>query len=118
MFRKPCSLFLILFLLVAGCAKDPSPSDGTDQSGNADFQEQQTKQQPEPATDKLTHVVTVETVYYKGGPMQGRAPEGNFSAGTKVELMPEEKIGSYVLVKSESGIEAYVSADALNPIEK
>ena len=76
------------------------------------------KQQAKPAAEKFTHFVAVQIVYYKGGPMQGRAPEGKFTAGTKVELIPGEKIGSYVLVKSESGVEAYVLSGALKQIEK
>ena len=36
-------------------------------------------------------------------------------AGTKVSVVEES--GSYVLVKSEGGVEAYVAADAVKPQE-
>jgi serpin B len=53
-----------------------------------------------------SHVIVAETEYYKTGPQQGRPPDGSFPAGTKVRM-------SYVLVKSEDGIEAYVVAGAV-----
>lgn len=57
------------------------------------------------------HVISGETEYYTGGPQQGRPADGRFSAGTKVRVL--EKTGSYVRVRSEDGVEAYVAADAV-----
>jgi hypothetical protein len=38
-----------------------------------------------------------KTPYFKGGPMQGRSPDGHFAAGTRVGLAPTHKpIGDYV----------------------
>ncbi len=42
-------------------------------------------------------VLKVETPYFKSGPMQGRAADGHFAAGTRVGLSPTHKrIGGYV----------------------
>ena len=62
-----------------------------------------------------THIITADTVYYMSGPQQARPPEGKFKTGTKVTLV--QKAGSYSVVRSESGIQAHVSTDALKPIE-
>ena len=62
-----------------------------------------------------SHVVAVESEYYTYGPQQGRPPDGKFPAGTKVSLLTEA--GSYVSVRSESGIEAYVAADVVKQQE-
>lgn len=63
----------------------------------------------------FSHLIATETEYYTTGPQQGRPPDGKFPAGTKVSIV--EEVGSYVLVKSEGGVEAYVAADAIKPQE-
>jgi uncharacterized protein YgiM (DUF1202 family) len=63
----------------------------------------------------FTHVVAVDTEYYLTGPQQPRPPEGTVSAGTKVTLL--EEASSYCRVRSEGGIEAYVSTDSHKPLE-
>ena len=68
------------------------------------------------AVPEFSHVITAETEYYVTGPQQGRPPEGSFPAGTKVNIV--EEAGSYLLVKSESGIEAYVSKDPVSQQEQ
>lgn len=65
---------------------------------------------------EFSHIITAETEYYETGPQQSRPPEGSFPAGTKVNVV--EEAGSYVLVKSEGGIEGYVAAEAVNQQEK
>jgi hypothetical protein len=90
-----------------GCQRDaaPPPSDGSDSRPAA------------PGTNEtsvptgFTHVIAVETDYYVDGPQQGRPPDGRFTAGTRMRVLQEA--GSYVLVRSPDGIEAYVSTDAL-----
>jgi uncharacterized protein YgiM (DUF1202 family) len=75
-------------------------------------------QQPQAAekqTDSFSHVITTEAEYYTTGPQQGRPPDGKFPAGTKVTIVREE--GSYTLVRSEAGVEAYVSSDAVKETE-
>ena len=63
----------------------------------------------------FTHLVAIDTVYYLSGPQQARPPEGTLSAGTKVTLLKEA--GSYCRIRSEGGIEAYVSTESLQPLE-
>lgn len=58
-----------------------------------------------------SHVVKVTSQYYMDGPQQGRPPDGEFATGTKVRLL--QSAGSYSLVLSEEGTEAYVSSDVL-----
>lgn len=63
-----------------------------------------------------THTITTDTKYYMSGPQQSRPPEGTFKAGTKVSLI--QTSGSYSLVKSEDGVQAYVSSSSIEKIEK
>jgi len=62
-----------------------------------------------------THRIVAKTVYYEGGPQQGRPPDGHFTVGTQVSLIRDA--GSYALVRSEGGVEAYVATDVLDPLE-
>ncbi len=68
---------------------------------------------PAPETD-FTHVVNTPSAYYVGGPQQARPPDGTFAPGTEVKIILQDA-GSYVLVESSTGIEAYVSTSALAP---
>lgn len=63
----------------------------------------------------FSHVIAAETEYYTTGPQQGRPPDGTFPAGTKVSIVEES--GSYVLVQSGDGVEAYIAADAVKQQE-
>jgi Bacterial SH3 domain len=63
----------------------------------------------------FTHLVATDTEYYLSGPQQARPPDGTLPAGTKVTLL--EEAGSYCRVRSEGGIEAYVSTESLQPLE-
>jgi serpin B len=69
----------------------------------------------ETSVSELSHVIATETEYYTTGPQQGRPPDGKLPAGTKVSIV--EDAGSYVLVRSDGGIEAYVAADAVKQQE-
>ncbi len=62
-----------------------------------------------------THVIASETEYYTTGPQQSRPPDGKFPAGTRVNIV--EEAGSYLLVRSEGGEEAYVAADVVKKQE-
>jgi hypothetical protein len=66
------------------------------------------------AAGRLTHVIERETEYYLAGPQQGRPPDGKFAAGTRVRVL--ESAGSYARVRTENGVEAYVSSEALQPL--
>jgi len=63
----------------------------------------------------FTHVVTVDTHYYLSGPQQGRPPEGQLKTGTKIVILNDS--GSYVLIKSEGGVEAYISKGSFKKIQ-
>jgi len=62
--------------------------------------------------EQPTHIITMDTKYYKDGPQQARPPDGTFKKGEKVTLIRSS--GSYALVKSENGIEAYVATASLS----
>ena len=64
---------------------------------------------------KPTHVVQRDAEYYLTGPQQARPPDGTLPAGSRVTLLRDA--GSYCLVRSAEGVEAYVATDALKPIE-
>jgi len=67
-----------------------------------------------PAKEDFTHEVIAASEYYTTGPQQGRPPDGTFAGGTKVVLISDA--GSYSLVRSERGIQAYVATDAIRKI--
>jgi hypothetical protein len=67
-----------------------------------------------PALSRSTHELTSDAVYYLGGPMQGRPPDGTFEAGTRVNVL--ETMGGYSRVRSESGVTAWVAIGALRPL--
>jgi len=90
-------------VLAAGCTETKQPK-------------VQSKDSPAASKAAPTHVVTTETVYYMSGPQQARPPEGKFKAGTKVTLL--QKAGSYSVVRSAGGVQAYVSTASLKAIEE
>ncbi len=118
-------LTLTLFMGCADNAGGPAPpEDVTDSQGATDSPSDvppadiETPGLPTPGGGEpfaATHQISVPTEYYTGGPQQGRPPDGTFESGTKVRLM--EAAGSYSLIESDSGIQAYVAADALVEIE-
>lgn len=118
----PTNLFLLplCVLVLIGCqdAETPKPGPAQDIHGELGTGTGQNDERAGSAAnkDKLTHVIATETVYYKTGPQQGRPPDGTFKAGTKVTVI--EKAGSYSLVRSGDGIEAYVASDALKKLEQ
>jgi hypothetical protein len=56
-------------------------------------------------------VLSTAAEYYLNGPQQASPPDGTFPAGTKVTLVRDA--GSYSLVRSAAGVEAYVSNEAI-----
>lgn len=53
------------------------------------------------------------TAYYTGGPQQGRPPDGQLWPGTPVKVLQDA--GSYSLIRTADGIEAYVATAAIGP---
>lgn len=100
-------LIALAAAVLIGCGSDgktrPAADGGRTHSDNG-------RKTDRPAAD-FTHVVTAEAACYTTGPQQGRPPDGRFPAGTKVEVLREA--GSYLLVRSRHGVEAYVSTAAL-----
>ena len=97
------AFLLVLALGMVACeseskSESPAPIDPNAHEGN-----------------EWTHTILLETEYYTGGPQQGRPPDGQISAGTRVKIM--EGAGSYALIKAETGETGYVSASALEGIE-
>lgn len=98
---RPILVMLVFGCLLAACA--------TKECGKCEQAESKA------AKSGMTHVVTYDTHYYMSGPQQARPPEGMFKTGTQVELVQDA--GSYSLVRSQDGITAYVSTDALKALE-
>jgi hypothetical protein len=76
----------------------------------------QTRVATEPNDNESGYTLTSETPYYKTSPQQGRAPDGKFAPGTKVNLL--KRGGPYSLVQSANGIRVYVSTDVLHPAQE
>jgi len=114
---RSCSVLLLLVVVCPEC--NPAEQDRRKAAENNLKQIElplKNYHETHKSSDSATsHVVTVETEYYTTGPQQGRPPDGKFSAGTKVSIV--EEAGSYVLVKSEDGVEAYIAADAVRQPE-
>ena len=76
---------------------------------------------PEEAEEKAAAAAQAEypveigsfTAYYTGGPQQGRPPDGQLEPGTPVKVLVNA--GSYSLIRTADGIEAYVSTAAIGP---
>jgi hypothetical protein len=95
-----------LALVMMGCTAKSSPDPGAERETHTGQAGQQSAGVP---AATFSHVLVNEAEYYTTGPQQGRPPDGKFPAGTKVSIV--RQAGSYTLVRSEGGIEAYVAAD-------
>lgn len=61
--------------------------------------------------EKFPYRLTRDVPYYRTGPQQARPPDGTLRAGTRVILIYDG--GSYSRVRTEGGVEGYVSTDAI-----
>jgi serpin B len=100
---------LSLVTLLIGCAEsDSTTPTGSDKKSG---QPTSTNGNGESPLKPHSHVIAADTAYYTTGPQQGRPPDGTFKAGTQVNVL--KNAGSYTLVRSVDGIEAYVAEDVL-----
>ena len=104
---------LLLFVLCLGCnraeeTRRKAVKNNLKQIGEALKNYHETHKSP---LSEFSHVISTETEYYTTGPQQGRPPVGKVSAGTNVNVI--EEAGSYTLVRSKNGVEAFVASDAL-----
>ena len=110
---RTCSVVLLMIVVCLGCnrreeARRKAVQDNLKQIGE---EMQNYHETHESSGSEFSHVIAAETEYYTTGPQQGRPPDGKYPAGTNVSIV--EDAGSYVLVRSERGVEAYVAADAV-----
>ncbi len=127
--------------LLPGCSETPTAGPGQSSGENSEDENQdpgpapegQSEPEPDAAPDKIplpipdqsskstapptspTHVITHQVEYYKAGPQQAIPPDGKLESGTKVSVVRND--GSYTEIKAENGIQGYVAADSLKPIE-
>jgi hypothetical protein len=60
-----------------------------------------------------THVIRNATSYYLQGPQQATPPDGTLTVGTEIRLVKRQ--GSYVIIETNTGLSAHVSAAAIAP---
>lgn len=108
---RAVSIYLLLAVVGIGCKA------GTDaQQSNVPTKSESLgddNRNDDTDASEFSHIVASEADYYTSGPQQGRPPDGRFPAGTEVTIV--EDAGSYLLVRSGEGVEAYVAADAVEP---
>jgi len=110
------SIFFLLSVLCLGCnraeeSRQKAAKDNLKQIDEALKNFHETHKSP---VLEFAYIICADTEYYTTGPQQGRPPDGKFSAGTKVKVI--EKAGSYTLLRSENGVEAFVVSDDLTQI--
>lgn len=94
-------LLLPVWATVTGCRRDRA----------VDFDPSEPAPATAPALQRSTHELTKDEVYYLGGPMQGRPPEGTLEAGTRVVVL--ERMGGYSRVRTEGGVTAWIAHGGL-----
>ena len=110
---RSCSVVFLTLLLCVGCnrAENARRKAAASNLEQLELALQSYHRAFKPPITEFSHVIAVETEYYTTGPQQSRPPDGMFPPGTKVNIV--EKAGSYVLVQSEGGVNAYVATDAI-----
>lgn len=108
--RSVLSYFgVALATVLVGCwghSLPESDTTGAEREASTGKPRLQSATEPSPT---FSHVLAVEAVYYTTGPQQGRPPDGKLPSGTRVHIV--RQAGSYTLVRTDGGIEAYVAAD-------
>jgi len=123
---------LAIFVL-AGCSETPTaPPAGNEESAKKELGpppagqtepdvEYDSIELPNPAAgeksvrDLGTKTLNETVDYYVGGPQQASPPDGQFPAGTEVQIV--ERAGSYTLVETADGVRAYVPSSAVGILE-
>ena len=95
---KLISMFAVLSLV--GCSPSGIPDEAEEQAILA-------------AEAEYPVQIGTATPYYTGGPQQGRPPEGQLWPGTPVRVLQDA--GSYSLIRTADGIEAYIATAAIGP---
>jgi hypothetical protein len=98
------ALLLLISFVLTGCDPSGMPNEAEEQASSA--------KAPAAAAAEYPYEITTIAAYYTGGPQQGRPPDGELLKGTRVKVL--ENAGSYSVVRSEDGIEAYVSTGAIS----
>ena len=113
---RSCTGMLLMFVLCLGCnrAEEARRKATENNLKQIELALKNNHETHDSSDSELSHVIAAETEYYTTGTQQGRPPDGKFPTGTKVSIV--EEAGSYVLVKSEGGVEAYVGAGAVKPL--
>jgi serine protease inhibitor len=108
-----CSMFLLLSSLFAGCSSALEIKPGVAEISSRPPTASRDRGSNDAAPNRvLNYLIPDETEYYDTAPQQqGQPADGTFAAGTKVSILSEA--GQYVIVRSESGINACVAADAI-----
>jgi hypothetical protein len=120
---KLCLYPILLMFLGCHAAVEQNPSSevllqkSAPISANARKSAPSRPRQPRNDTKKEFSITVLrETPYYIDGPQQSRPADGYFKAGTPLKLI--KSTGSYVLVESSDGVQAYVSTRDTGLLEK
>ena len=110
---RACSVWFLLIVMCPGCNdaqehRRKASENNLKQIGLTSHDDENLNSDP---ISTVSHVIAIETEYYTTGPQQSRPPDGRFATGTTVSIV--ENSGSYVLVRSDNGVEAYVTSDAI-----
>ena len=109
-----CSMFVLVTSLCLGCgpALEVNRSVAEISRKTPKPVSQDVRPNDSEPTLVLKYLIPDETEYYDTAPgQQGQSADGTFAAGTRVGILREA--GQYVIVRTDSGIEACVAADAV-----
>ncbi len=105
MSRSFYALLIAVPVPLAGCADSQAPP----------IIERAAISAAQPPVAGATYEFSTGTVYYSGDPARGHKPDGTFRRGTRVSLL--HRAGTYSVVRSPDGLEAYVATHTLAPLE-
>ena len=109
--RKTLLAFLISIILVAAACVSTDCDKQCNKPCGKQCSQSCEQCQCESSKATSTYVIATDTLFYRDGPQQARPADGQFDAGTAVDLI--QQAGSYSLVRAADGREGYVSTDAV-----